>query len=85
MISMMVQNFLKTYGEMKLGEAKEQQNIFKSNLNKTLEGRFKSKEQKGALKTFNCFTSREKLLLNYLMVILQLYLRLKTKQDMEKD
>ena len=25
MISMMVQNFLKTYGEMKLGEAKEQQ------------------------------------------------------------
>ena len=36
-------------GEMKLEKAKEQQNIFKSDLNKITRGRFKSKEQKSAL------------------------------------
>ena len=34
---------------MKLEEAKEQQNIFKPNLNKISSGRFKSKEQKSPL------------------------------------
>ena len=70
---------------MKLEEAKKLQNIFKSNLNKISRGRFKSKEQKSALKISNCFTSHEKLLLNYLIVNLQLYLRLNTKQNMEKN
>ena len=42
------------------------------------------------LKIFSCFTNHEKtnhekLLLNYLMIILQLYLRLNTKQNMEND
>ena len=36
-------------GEMKLKDAKELQNIFKSNLNEISKGRFKSKEQKSAL------------------------------------
>ena len=36
-------------GEMKVEDAKELQNIFKSNLNKISKGRFKSKEQKRAL------------------------------------
>ena len=36
-------------GEMKLEDAKELQNIFKSNLNKISKGRIKSKEQKSAL------------------------------------
>ena len=36
-------------GEMKLEDAKEPQNIFKSNLNEISKGRFKSKEQKSAL------------------------------------
>ena len=36
---------------MKLEDAKkkQQQNVFKSNLNQTLQGRYKSKEQKSAL------------------------------------
>ena len=38
------------YGEMKLEDAKELQNIFKSNLNQMSNGRFKSEEQKGELK-----------------------------------
>ena len=36
-------------GEMKLEDAKELQNIFKSNLSKILKGRFKSKEQVSTL------------------------------------
>ena len=36
-------------GEMKLEDAKELQNIFKSNLNEILKGKFKSKEQESAL------------------------------------
>ena len=48
MHSILVQNFLKKTqsGEIKLEEAKKQQNVFKSNLNETLRGRFKSEDQK---------------------------------------
>ena len=53
-------------------------------MNKISKGRFKSEEQKSALENLNCFTNHEKLLLNCLMIILQLYLRLNTKQNMEK-
>ena len=72
-------------GEIKLEESKKLQKIFKSNLNKILRGRFKSNEQKVHRKLLNRVTNYEKLLLNYLIIIPQLYLRLNTKQNMEKD
>ena len=37
-------------GEMRLEEAKKLQNVFKSNLNKILRGRYKSGEEKSVLK-----------------------------------
>ena len=87
MHSILVQNFLKKTqsGEIKLEEAKKQQNVFKSNLNETLRGRFKSEDQKMVLKILNCFTKNEKVSLNYLIINLQLYLRLNTKEKIEKD
>ena len=66
---------------MKLEEAKKLQNIFKSNLNKISKGRSKPKEQKVHQKILRGFTNHEKLLLNYLMIILQLYLKLNRKQN----
>ena len=63
---------------------KELQNIFQTNLKKISKGRFKSEEQKRALENVNCFTSHWKLLLNYLMNILQLHLQLNTKKNMKK-
>ena len=50
---------------MKLEDAKELQNIFKTNLNKISKGRI-----------LNSFIYHGKLLLNYLKIILQLYLKL---------
>ena len=44
---------------------KNQQNVFKSNLNEISSGRFKSEEKKLILKILNCFTNQEKLLLIY--------------------
>ena len=87
MHSILVQNFLKKTqsGQIKLEEAKKQQNVFKSNLNETLRGRFKSEDQKMVLKILNCFTKNEKVSLNYLIINLQLYLRLNTKKKIEKD
>ena len=46
------------------------ENLFKSNLNGISKGRYKSEEQESALKMLNCFTNHEKLLLNYIMIIL---------------
>ena len=69
---------------MKIEEAKNMQNVFKLNLNKISKGRFKSEEQKSALKILNCITNYKKLLLNYLAIVLQFYLRLNTNQFMEK-
>ena len=46
-----------------------------------MRGRFKPGEQKN----INWFTNHKKLLLNNLMIILQLYLRLNTKQNMKYD
>ena len=37
------------FGEMKLEDGKELQNIFKTNMNEISKGRFKSEEQKSAL------------------------------------
>ena len=90
MITMMVENFFKKTlsNEMKLKEAKEQQNIFKSNLNKISKGRFKLEEQESSLENLKLLRkSREgviKLFNNYLMIILlQLYLRSNTRQNIK--
>ena len=42
------------------------------------------KSKKLHWKILNCFTSHEKMFLNYLMIILQFDLRLNTNQFMEK-
>ena len=73
---------------MKLEEAKKNkplQNVFKLNLNEISRGRYKPEEQKVNYRILNCFTKHEKLLLNYLMIVLQLHLRQNIKQFMEKD
>ena len=69
---------------MKL-EAKKLQNIFKSNLKKRLRGRFKSEEQKSAFEYIKFLYKSRELLLNCLIIIIQLYLRLNTKQKTKKD
>ena len=69
---------------MKLEEVKELQNIFKTNLKDISKGRFKSEDQKIALENINLFTNLIKLLLNYLMNILQLHVKLNRNQNMEK-
>ena len=90
MITMMVEKFFKKTlsNEMNLKEAKEQQNIFKSNLNKISKGRFKLEEQESSLENLKLLhKSREgviKLFNNYLMIILlQLYLRSNTRQNIK--
>ena len=55
---------------MKPEEAKKLKNVIKSNLSEISKGRYKSEEQESALKILNCFTNHERLLLNYLMIIL---------------
>ena len=45
----------------------------------------KQKSKKAHYKILSCFTNHKKLLLNYSMSILQLYLKLNTKQNMKKD
>ena len=57
------------------------QSINKSDLTEIVKGGIKSEEQK--IKTL-C-ESREKGINDFLMIILKLYLKLKTKQSMEKD
>ena len=69
---------------MKLEEVKELQNIFKTNLKDISKGRFKSEDQKIALENINLFTNLGKLLLNYLLNILQLHVKLNRNQNMEK-
>ena len=71
------------FGEMKLVDAKELQNIFKSS--KISKGIFKSEDHKSALKILKHFTNHEKKLSICLMIILQLYLKKNKKWNMEKD
>ena len=52
--------------------------MFKSNLNE-----ISREEQKYALENLNCFRNHEKLLLIFLMIILQLLVRLNTKLFIE--
>ena len=63
---------------------KELQNIFKSSLSEISKGRVKSEDQKSMLKHIKHFTNHEKKLSNYLMIILQLHLKVNIKQNMEK-
>ena len=58
--------------------------MFKTNLNNISKGRFKLEEQKGALKNIKLLYDSRQAVLNYLMNILQLHLKLNTKQKMEK-
>ena len=55
MITRILENFLKRSKEMKLEERKEQENLFKSNLNQISRGRFKSKEQKSPPENIELF------------------------------
>ena len=72
------------FGEIKLEDAKQLQNIFKTNLNNVSKGRFKSEEQRGALENIKLLYDSRQAVLNYLMNILQLHLKLNTKQKMDK-
>ena len=63
---------------MKIEEAKKFQNVFKSNLKEISKGRHELEERESELKISNCFTNHQKLLLNYLMIIFQLYMKLIT-------
>ena len=66
-------------GAMKLEEAKQLENVFKSNINKISRGRYQSKKQKSALEKLNLlYEWRESL--GYLRIILQLYRRPNSKQ-----
>ena len=49
------------------------------------EGDVNQKSKKAHYKILNCFTNHEKLLLNYTMTILQLRLKINTKQNMEEN
>ena len=70
---------------MDLEEVKKLQNVFKPNLNEISRERdINQKSKKVHWKILNCFTNHEKLLLSYLMIILQLHLRINTKQIHEK-
>ena len=55
---------------MDLEVTEKMQNVFKSNVNKILKGRYKSDKQRSALKILDYFTKHKKLLLNYLATIL---------------
>ena len=70
---------------MKLEEAKILQSAFKLNPNEISREKYNQKSKKIHYKILNCLTSHEKLLLNYLMIKLQFFLRLNTKQFMEKE
>ena len=59
---------------MKLEDAKELQNIFKSNRRKISKERFKPKKQVCALENIKLLYYCDKLLLNYLLIIIQLHL-----------
>ena len=72
-------------GKIKLEEAKKLQILFKSNLNKTSRARYKSQEQKGVLENIKLLYESREAVINYLMIIIQLYLRLSTKKFMKKE
>ena len=70
---------------MKLEEVKQLQNVFKSNLNEISRGRNNSEKQNMALENIKLLCKSQEVVLNYLMIVLQLYLRLNTKKFMERN
>ena len=72
-------------GYITLEKAEEEQKTFKSERNKIVIGSEKPEDQKSTLKISKHFTNHEKKLSNCLVIILELYLNLNTKQNMEKD
>ena len=69
---------------MKLDEVNPPQNVFESTLNEISRGRYKSEEQKSALEKIKLLYESQESVINYLMIILQLYLRLTKNQFMER-
>ena len=69
---------------MKLEELKHNQNVFKSNLNEIKKEGLKQKSKKMLQKIQKRFTMHKAKLSNYLMIILQLHLRLSIKQFTKK-
>ena len=61
------------------------QREFKSDLKVIVKEMYKLEEQERPLKILKCFTRHRKELLNYLTIIMQLYLRLNINHFMEKD
>ena len=69
---------------MKLDEVNPPQNVFESTLNEISRGRYKSEEQKSTLEKIKLLYESQESVINYLMIILQLYLRLTKNQFMER-
>ena len=57
----------------------------KSNINEIVKGRDKFEEPKSAMKNFKHFTNDDKKLSICLTIILKLYMKLNTKQNMENE
>ena len=74
-------NFLEKIksGGMNIEEDEKLQKFFKPNLNEIVEN-----SKKMHYKLLNSFTNHKKVLFNYLIIILQLYLRLNIMQSIEK-
>ena len=71
-------------GYITLEKAEEKQKEFKSKINKMVKGSKNSENQKNAKKILKNFANHEKKLSICLMIILEFYLKLNTKQNMEK-
>ena len=73
--------------EIKLAGAKNDQMIFKSHLGgiKKENNKERSKEQKTHYTILKSFTKQETRLLNYLLILIQWYLKQKIKQLKEQD
>ena len=72
--------------KISLADAKNDQAEFKSNLSEIKKGnkKHRSKEQKTHYITFKCFTKQGTVLLNFLMIILQWYMKQNLKQLKEE-
>ena len=79
-------NFYKNFddGNITLGKTEEKLKEFKSDINEIIKGSKKSEEQKNVIKILKHLTNYEKKLSNCLTIILELHLKLNTKQNMEK-
>ena len=68
-----------------LEEAKQNQNEFKPDLNEIKKEDISLKSKEEHCTTLKCFTKQEKVLLNFWMIILQLYQSLNLKQLTGKE